>query len=317
MIEKEIEVNSNGIRLAGTLCLPAVEGSFPCLLMIHGSGPVDRDENTRQLKFIRVKLNIFNTIARYLSEKGIASLRYDKRGCGRSTGDYLRAGLYDLIQDAKVMYSHILSQGYIKRDNIFLLGHSEGTVIAPKIAVEHPEIAGLVLLAPLAQNMEQPLRYQAIKIKEDAEKSGGWNRLIMRLSWRLTGDPVKVQTELIWKIKITTEDTFRYKGQRINAKWLREHLADDPAETLRNITHPVLAITGEKDVQVDPQDVVRIAELVQGDVEYHIIPNLTHILRLDHEPPSFLNYKKLLKKDMDYSILGLITDWLDRKLRNG
>ncbi|MFQ5796961.1 MAG: alpha/beta hydrolase family protein [Candidatus Bipolaricaulia bacterium] len=87
MIEKEVTVNSGDVRLAGTLSLPSEEGSFPCVLMIHGSGPVDRDENVRQLKLFKVKLNVFNTIAHYLAAKGIASLRYDKRGSGqRSAG---------------------------------------------------------------------------------------------------------------------------------------------------------------------------------------------------------------------------------------
>lgn len=316
MIEKQITVHSDGVRLAGTLCLPSEEGTFPCVLMIHGSGPVDRDENTRQMKFIKVNLNAFNTTAHYLAEKGIASLRYDKRGCGKSSGDYGKAGFHDLIRDAKAIYQYLSSQEYVKKDSLFLLGHSEGTVIAPKIAAEYPEIAGLILLAPFAQNMEQPLRYQVKKLKEDAEQGGGLNRLIMRLAWKLTGDPAKVQSVLFEKIRSTTKDSFRYKGQRINAKWLREHLDDNPAETMRNISCPILALAGEKDIQVDPQDAVRIAELAKGDVEYHIVPNLTHILRLDYEPPSILNYKKLLKKDMDHSILELIGDWLERRLQN-
>ena len=97
MIEKEITFQSGNIRMAGSLCLPAKEGNFPCVLMIHGSGPVDRNENAKQLKIITVKMNVFNTIAHHLANIGVASLRYDKRGCGKSSGNYGEAGLYDLL----------------------------------------------------------------------------------------------------------------------------------------------------------------------------------------------------------------------------
>ncbi len=95
MIEKEITIESSGLGLSGTVCLPEQEGRFPLVLMIHGTGPLDRDENMPGQQ-----LNVFNAIAHCLVEEGIASLRYDKRGCGKSSGDYYRAGHSDLINDA-------------------------------------------------------------------------------------------------------------------------------------------------------------------------------------------------------------------------
>lgn len=91
MIERELEVVSRGNRLCGSLCLPH-EGSSPLVLMIHGSGPLDRNENIEGLE-----LNIFNAIAYELAAQGIASVRYDKRGCGQSEGDYYSAGYSDLV----------------------------------------------------------------------------------------------------------------------------------------------------------------------------------------------------------------------------
>jgi pimeloyl-ACP methyl ester carboxylesterase len=315
MLEREIEVHTGEVSLAGTLCLPSEQGKFPCVLMIHGSGPVDRDENARQFKFITTKLNVFNTIAQYLAPLGIASLRYDKRGCGRSSGKYDEAGFHDLTADATAMYGFLTGQGSIRKESIFLLGHSEGTLIAPKIAVEYPRIAGLILLGAPVQNLGDALRYQAGKMKEDFEQGGGLNRRIVRLTWRLLGDPLSTQDALLERIKTSDEDSFRYKLQKINAKWLREHLNDSPAETMRNVARPTLVINGEKDIQVDPQDAVRIAELAKGDVEHHIVPNLTHILRADEGPPSILSYKKLVKMTMDYRVLELIGNWLQKTLQ--
>ena len=88
----------------------------------------------------------------------------------------------------------------------------------------------------------------------------------------------------------------------------------DPVDTLSQVTCPILAITGEKDIQVDPQDVFKIAELAKGEVEHHIVPNLTHILRLEEQAPSILRYKKLLKTDMDRRVLDIIYDWLQKRL---
>ncbi|NQT74204.1 MAG: alpha/beta fold hydrolase [Chloroflexi bacterium] len=317
MIEKEVTFQSGNIRLVGSLCLPAEKGHFPCVLMIHGSGPVDRNENAKQLKIITVKMNVFNTIAHHLSEIGVASLRYDKRGCGKSSGSYGEAGPYDLLEDANAAYQYLLQSENVNRDQLFLLGHSEGTLIAPKLCLTYPEIAGLILIAPAIQNLEHALVYQASKLKDDIETGRGLSRWIIRLTWKIFGDPLENQKVILERVKSTTKPFFRYKLQKINAKWLREHLNDNPTDTMSSVNCPILAIAGEKDIQADPQEVTQLADLAKGEVQYHIVPNLTHILRTDTSEPSILNYKKLLKKDMDSSILDLIDEWLRTKLQIG
>ena len=224
-------------------------------------------------------------------------------------------GFHDLTWDATATYGFLTGEPSIRKESIFLLGHSEGTLIAPKIAAEYPRIAGMILLAAPAQNLSDALRYQARRIKEDVGGGGGLNRRTIRLTWRLLGEPLSTQETLIERIRSTDEDSFRYKLQKINAKWLREHFSDDPAETMRNVGCPVLVVNGEKDIQVDPQDAVRVAELAKGEVEYHIVPNLTHILRADEGPASIFSYKKLLKMTMDYRVLELIGNWLQGRLR--
>ena len=83
MIEKRQIVVIGDVRLAGELLLPGSSRTHPTVVMIHGSGPLDRNENTKSQS-----LNIFNTLANHLATQGIASFRYDKRGCGKSGGDY-------------------------------------------------------------------------------------------------------------------------------------------------------------------------------------------------------------------------------------
>lgn len=102
MHETDVAIQSGGARLAGTFCVPAGRVFFPAVLMIHGSGPLDRDENMygQRLDIFNQRLDIFNTVARGLAEAGIASLRYDKRGCGASAGDFFQTGHADLVADA-------------------------------------------------------------------------------------------------------------------------------------------------------------------------------------------------------------------------
>ena len=90
MLKHDITINSDGSSLSATVCRPEEKGRVPFVLMIHGTGPLDRDENMKGQR-----IDAFNTIAHHLAAGGIASLRYDKRGCGRSTGDYYRAGHAD------------------------------------------------------------------------------------------------------------------------------------------------------------------------------------------------------------------------------
>ncbi|MEA1958151.1 MAG: alpha/beta fold hydrolase [Chloroflexota bacterium] len=311
MIEKEITFSSGEAQLAGTLCMPEDDGQFPCVLMIHGSGPVDRDENAPH-----ARIDAFNTIAHHLAGKGVASLRYDKRGCGKSGGIFDQTGFYDLAQDGMAAYRYLTSQDRIDKDKVFILGHSEGSMIAPRIHLSYTAVSGLILIGVQARKLEEGLKYQARMIIEDVKHGSGFTRFAARIAWKiLRYDPLKTQKVLFERVRRTDKDSFRYKGQKINAKWLREHLEYDPVYTMRNVSCPILAITGDKDIQVDPQDAALVAELAKGEVEYHIVPNLTHILRTDGGPPSIFNYKHLLKQPMDERVLQIIDDWLQKRLR--
>ena len=94
-IEQNISFLSDGLALAGTITLPDIQGTFPGVVLVPGSGQVDRNENAKKLA-----INAFREISAVLATKGIASLRYDKRGIGQSQGDFWKTGFYDNIKDA-------------------------------------------------------------------------------------------------------------------------------------------------------------------------------------------------------------------------
>lgn len=266
-------------------------------LILPGSGDVDRDADHR-----RIPLGVSRDLAHALACKGITSLRYDKRGVGASGGRFLTTGLSDNIADAtaalvtvRALHPHL---------PVFVIGHSEGAMIAEAVAAEAAGLAGVVLLAGPGTTGEETMRWQAAQI---AEALPPFARAVTRL---LRVDIVEQQRKALAKIKATTGDTARTQGRTINAKWQRELLAFDPAPLLSRIEAPVLAITGGKDLQVNPDDLPTIAASVAGPVETHRPQHLTHLLRNDPNTPSLGAYKKLGRQATDADLLTQVTDWV-------
>src|SRR5258708_9555429 len=128
------------ISLAGTLTLPRRPGPFPAVILLSGSGPHDRDESL-------VGHRPFLVLADHLTRKGIAVLRFDKRGNGKSTGDYASATTEDFAGDAEAAFAYLKGRKEIDEKKIGLIGHSEGGIIAPMVATRSPTVALIVLLA--------------------------------------------------------------------------------------------------------------------------------------------------------------------------
>lgn len=162
MREQGIRFKSGEIELAGTIALPDSDGPFPAVLLIPGSGQVDRNENHR-----KIRINAFYDISHYLAQNGIASLRCDKRGVGQSEGDYWTTGFHGRVQDALAALQYLKQQKNIHPEKIFILGHSEGSFIAIRLAGRGAEVAGVILLAGASQSGEAVLKWQAVRLPRD------------------------------------------------------------------------------------------------------------------------------------------------------
>lgn len=309
MVETEFTVEINGNTLAGTVCIPYKAKTCPMVLLIHGSGPLDRDANLRGFK-----LNVFNIIAHDLVKIGIGSLRYDKRGCGKSAGDYNSTGHLDLVEDALGLVSYLKQQEYCDHKHIYLLGYSEGTIIAPQVSIRDRSIAGLLLLCPFTQKIEVLLEQQAKQISKEIQNLKGIKGLLMKPLVRLFGNPVTLQENLIAKVKKSSTSTIKFRLKTINALWLREIFNVDAKSIYPQVNCPMLVIGGEKDIQCPPEDVGEIQKLSKQNVETHIIPNMTHILRSDKNEASFFNYKHLIKQEMEVEVMQLCQEWLQKQL---
>jgi len=303
LIEQEIRFTSGKLHLAGTLSYPDHGGPFPVVLLIPGSGQVDRDENHKKLR-----ANIFWEVTDYLVGRGIATLRYDKRGVGESEGNYWETGFFDNVSDALSALTFLKSHGQIQTNAVFLLGHSEGALISTRLAAEGTKAAGVILLAGTAQSGEEVLKWQAKQIAKGIRGLNLWLIKLLRI------DVAKAQQKQIESIKRSSKNCYRVKHiAKINAKWMREFMAYNPASDMGRIKVPVLAITGSKDIQVNPNDLKRMSEIVRSDFEYHEVPNVTHILRVEEGEPSISNYKKQLLQPVDTRILSLISEWLQKR----
>ena len=304
--------------LAGTVLLPpAGRPVLAGAVLITGSGPLDRDANAP-----RAALGLGRELAQSLAAAGIASLRYDKRGVGASGGSYLATGFADNVADARMAVGSLAAQPECDAVPIFVIGHSEGAMIATALAAEPGTalaagagtapacehgiaLAGAVLLAGPAKTGEETVVWQAAQVAPTLPKPV---TLIMRL---LRTDPATAQRKSLDRLKASTTDVIRMQGVRVNAKWFREFLAFDPKPALAAITVPVLAITGDKDLQVDPADLEVIAATVRGPVTTRRVPDLTHILRRDPAPPSIRDYRTLLKQPVDAVVLSDISRWIE------
>ena len=298
MHETHTTFESAGLTLAGTLTTPDGSGPFPAALLLAGSGPLDRDGNIK-----RMPLSISRDLAIVLADAGWASFRYDKRGVAGSAGEYLPTGLADELADAESACDWLRARGDVSQ--LVVIGHSAGALHAAELAGRSPAVDGAILLAATAKTGEETLRWQAQQIGDHLLP--GPVKALMRL---FRTDVLKQQDGAIRKLKATTGDVARIQLQKVNAKWMREFMAYDPKVALATATAPILAITGSKDVQVDPADLPVIAATapVAQTLE---VADVDHILRHEAAPISNpRHYAKQAQGPIDPGVTSAMLEWL-------
>jgi uncharacterized protein len=243
------------VQLAGTLTLPKGLGPFPSAILIAGSGPHDRDENLASHK-------PFLVLADFLTRKGFAVLRYDKRGIGGSTGALDSATTLDLAADTQAALTFLKSRKDIDPKRIGLIGHSEGAMIAPYVAVHSQDVAWVVLLAPPSTNGEATLINQSSLIGQ----VGGLSepQLLASLTFdRAAYDIVRKEKDtavITEKVKKLVKDSgldaalppeaLETQLRMFTSPWFRFFLNYDPLPALQALKAPTLVLYGQKDLQV-------------------------------------------------------------------
>lgn len=298
MIETNVSIPAGEVLLAGTFATPNDEGSFPAALLVAGSGPLDRHGNHK-----RLPLGLSRDLALILNEAGWASLRFDKRGVGESSGDYLSTGFYDELADATSALKWLESQPNVT--TAVPVGHSAGALYAAEMSAGGHAESGAVLLAYTTSTGEETLIWQAHQIGETVP------RWVKALLGTFGTSIEKQQSKALTKLKNTSRDVVRIQGQKVNAKWMREFLAYDPKPILRTTTSPLLAITGSKDIQVNPADIDTIEAITGNNTTAVLVDNVDHILRTETAPVSNpKRYKQQITQPIDGRVVDAIVTWL-------
>lgn len=266
-VEEEVTIDNAaaGVKLAGTLTRPKGGGPFPAVVLVSGSGPQDRDESLFGHK-------PFLVLADHLTRKGIAVLRYDDRGVGKSTGKSSDATTADFGTDAYAAVTFLRARKEIDLKRVGIAGHSEGGVIAPMVAAQHPDEVGfIVMLAGTGLPGDEVLRTQLAALLrargiDDAGIDLRRRRQQIILSIvKAGGDAAKVN-EAVGKFfdDLSEEDRQQFADaerkvgeaeyRTVATPWMRYFLGHDPRPTLRKVRCPVLALNGEHDLQVTPKD---------------------------------------------------------------
>lgn len=293
--------------LAGTLTIPEGSGPFPAVLLVAGSGEVDRDGNSKKGKLFP---NMYKELAEFISNLGFTTLRVDKRGVGESDGVFLETGMIDLVDD--VLSSIRFLENHSKVGEIILLGHSEGCILVTAANARRP-VNGLIFLSGAAESIEDALiRQRQLVIDEILNEKGVRGKLarLLKLDQKIENQAQKLTD----KIMSSSDSVIKYQFQKINAKWFREHFSYNVFEDLKKVTCPSLAITGSKDIQATPERVNDLPHLVDGPAATHIIENMDHLLReVSGEIPVtqvVKMYKKNQDKPLHPELKGILSEWL-------
>jgi len=250
------------INLAGTLTIPRGEGPFPAVILISGSGPQNRNEELMGHK-------PFLVIADYLTRNNIAVFRYDDRGVGKSQGDYIKSTSADLATDAEAAFNYLKSNSKIDPTRIGLIGHSEGGLIAPITVASNSGVAFIISLAGPGVTGEEILIRQGADIsrvsgldEKTIEKNIATNKKLFAVlkkekDNKLAGEKMIAEyRKILKKQKSSPEDT-ENAVKAIEASltgpsmpWLRYFIITDPQDFWKKVKCPVLALNGEKDLQV-------------------------------------------------------------------
>lgn len=324
-VERDVTFESGDLTLEGTLRLPDTgEASYPAILFIHGSGPVDRDGNAVDLETgtVVMQMDIYRQLAEALSDVGFASFRFDKRGVGNSQGDAALASRGDLIDDARAAIQTLRNQPEIDATRLILVGHSEGGYLAPMLAVDDPDIAGVVLLASAARSLDEITRWQVeslltqqgvegVTMEAALAQQDQYIAFVKASSGEWADYTVaQLQEEMAWLDEATAA---QLKSTPLALSWLREHYLATPADTMVQLNDPVLIISGEKDIQVPSSEAQALIDLLttagNSDVSAFVFPDLNHLLRYHPEEPNLT--VRHLNEPVDPRVIVTLQEWLE------
>lgn len=301
---EDVEYNNadSSVHLGATITRPAKDGIYPAVILISGSGQQDRNE------FI-LGHKPFAVIADNLTRNGFMVMRVDDRGIGRSKGDLKKATTADFAKDVETSLNFLLKRTDADKKKIGLIGHSEGGMIAPMVAVNRKEIAFIVLLAGPGYKIAEAMADQNEAILKQSgfsdSAAANYRKFYLQLvpaianaaadsiallkgvqlfkAWQAKENP-SVVTALTAVPEFSTPEKFiKLFVSQVRGAWWTFFINYDPEPFLKQLTIPVLALNGSKDIQILPASAQRIKSILQqtGNKKSHveILPDLNHLFQ--------------------------------------
>jgi pimeloyl-ACP methyl ester carboxylesterase len=313
----------SGITLEGTLTHPDGKGIFPVVILISGSGPQDRDETYYEHK-------PFLVLADYLTRHGIAVLRYDDRGVGKSTGNFSLATTKEFACDVACAMAYLQTRSDIDKHNIGLIGHSEGAIIAPMVAHQSKKPAFIIMLAGTGLSGIETSVYLALKtrsfpVPDEAVYEASVRKGIMIAAAHKEMPEIRKELQFHYDQNILPTIRPLFNSDEEAAKvitnliefrvspWNRYFYNYNAADELEKVTCPVLSLNGSKDMQVPAkinQDSIRKALAKGRNKDYLVqeLPGLNHLFQ-ECESGEMTEYSKI-EQTIAPSVLELISQWI-------
>jgi hypothetical protein len=275
--EVEVTVGRGKWSLPGTITIPTGSGPFPGVVLVHGSGPNDRDETLGPNK-------IFRDIAWGLASKGIATLRYDKRTLQHAS-EFTPEQLAQLTVQEEVIDDALLAAELLRQTpeidpkRVYLLGHSLGASVAPRIGQEDPNLAGLIIMAGSIRPLEDTILEQFTYL------------------YSLSGKMTREQKDTLESLKVKVA---RAKDPELST--------DVPS---KNLEMPLLILQGGRDYQVSPTKDFKVwkKELKsREDVTCQLFPSLNHLFIAGEGKSTPTEYG--VEGHVSAEVIQTISDWL-------
>ena len=305
--EEEVTISAKGYTLAGTLLLPKNrKGKVPVVLTITGSGQQTRDSPVPIAGL--EKYGIMRQIAEALAARGVAVLRVDDRGVGKSGGLETLANVTTsgFADDARAEVAFLRSRPEIDPKRIALVGHSEGGSIAPMLAASDPQIAAIVLLAGVGKRGDEISREQLAEALERNQTLTAEQK-----------NAERAKQEEIMRAVQTGADLSKYPAQA-RLPWIKEFWTYDPLVTIRKVRQPLLILQGALDRQIraEQADILERAAREAGNknVTKQVFPTLNHLF-LPAKTGALDEYSKLETSTIPDDVIKVLGDWLVKTLK--
>jgi fermentation-respiration switch protein FrsA (DUF1100 family) len=251
---EDLTIPAGDHQLAGTLYLPRSGPPVPAVVFVHGAGPTVRSDRYQEL-------------ARHFARKGVAALIYDKRGCGASTGDWTRAGLHDLAEDALAAVQFLRGRLDINPTQVGLWGLSQGASVIPIAASRSPEVAFVIAVGGCLDFEEQMRYFRANLFRREGLPPAALD---------LANKAFLIQVDFSNRIRSGS-----LPAPQVLQDSSRFEFDLDQAAVWRQVRQPILAIYGAKDRQVPPaENIARLSAAVEqsGNRNFTLIiyPDASH-----------------------------------------